>query len=226
MIKIRRKAEHGNINHGWLNTYHHFSFANFFDPKKMGYGPLRVLNDDYINGKTGFDMHPHRDMEIVTYVIDGSLTHKDSLNNERKVTRGQVQYMSAGTGIFHSEHNREDETLRLLQIWILPRTLGGMPNYGDYLFEEKDRLDKWLHFVGQKGTVKLNQDVNFYVTETDKEFEFEVNPGRQIYLVNIEGVTNVNGLELVEGDALMADEDLNFTPKDKSHVLVIEMKKE
>lgn len=226
MIKIRRKAEHGNINHGWLNTYHHFSFANFFDPKKMGYGPLRVLNDDYINGKTGFDMHPHRDMEIVTYVIDGSLTHKDSLNNERKVTRGQVQYMSAGTGIFHSEHNREDETLRLLQIWILPRTLGGMPNYGDYLFEEKDRLDKWLHFVGQKGTVKLNQDVNFYVTETDKEFEFKVNPGRQIYLVNIEGVTNVNGLELVEGDALMADEDLNFTPKDKSHVLVIEMKKE
>lgn len=224
MIKLRKRAEHGNINHGWLNTYHHFSFANFFDPKKMGFGPLRVLNDDYITGKTGFDMHPHKDMEIVTYVIDGSLTHQDSLNNERKVSRGHVQYMSAGTGIFHSEHNKEDETLRLLQIWILPRLLGGLPNYGDFLFNEEDRLDKWLHFVGQNTDVKLNQDVNFYVTETNKKFEFKVNKGRQVYLVNIEGNTKVNNQFLEEGDAVMANEDLFFIPEETSHVLLIEMK--
>lgn len=224
MIKIRKRAEHGNINHGWLNTYHHFSFANFFDPKKMGYGPLRVLNDDYITGKTGFDMHPHKDMEIVTYVINGSLTHQDSLNNERKVSRGHVQYMSAGTGIFHSEHNKEDETLRLLQIWILPRLLGGLPNYGDFLFNEEDRQDKWLHFVGQNADVKLNQDVNFYVTESSKEFEFKVNKGRQVYLVNIEGNTKVNNHFLEEGDAVMANEDLLFIPEATSHVLLIEMK--
>jgi redox-sensitive bicupin YhaK (pirin superfamily) len=224
VIKLRKRAEHGNINHGWLNTYHHFSFANFFDPKKMGFGPLRVLNDDYITGKTGFDMHPHKDMEIVTYVIDGSLTHQDSLNNERKVSRGHVQYMSAGTGIFHSEHNKEDETLRLLQIWILPRLLGGLPNYGDFLFNEEDRLDKWLHFVGQNTDVKLNQDVNFYVTETNKKFEFKVNKGRQVYLVNIEGNTKVNNQFLEEGDAVMANEDLFFIPEETSHVLLIEMK--
>jgi redox-sensitive bicupin YhaK (pirin superfamily) len=224
VIKLRKRAEHGNINHGWLNTYHHFSFANFFDPKKMGFGPLRVLNDDYITGKTGFDMHPHKDMEIVTYVIDGSLTHQDSLNNERKVSRGHVQYMSAGTGIFHSEHNKEDETLRLLQIWILPRLLGGLPNYGDFLFNEEDRLDKWLHFVGQNTDVKLNQDVNFYVTETNKKFEFKVNKGRQVYLVNIEGNTKVNNQFLEEGDAVMANEDLLFIPEETSHVLLIEMK--
>jgi len=225
VIKVRRKAEHGNINHGWLDTYHHFSFANFFDPKKMGYGPLRVLNDDYIHGETGFDMHPHRDMEIVTYVIEGTLTHQDSLHNERQVTRGQVQYMSAGTGIFHSEHNKEEETLRLLQIWIIPRVMGGLPNYGDFLFKKEDRENKWLHFVGQNAEVKLNQDVNFYVTESNEPFEFKCLHGRQVYVVNIEGETTVNGVTLEIGDALMADEDLSFKPLSTSHVLVIEMKK-
>ncbi len=226
MFTIKRKEEHGNINHGWLNTYHHFSFANFFDPNKMGFGPLRVLNDDYINGKTGFDMHPHRDMEIITYVIDGTLTHRDSLHNERSVTRGQVQYMSAGSGIMHSEHNNADETLRLLQIWILPASTGGIPNYGDYLFEPDERKDKWLHFVGED-KIKLNQDVNFYVIETTKPYEFDVEIGRQIYLVNIEGNTLVNDSILKQGDSLMASSmKLTFTPEGSSHVLLIEMKGE
>lgn len=226
MIKVRRKAGHGNINHGWLDTYHHFSFANFFDPKKMGYGSLRVLNDDYIEAHTGFEMHPHKDMEIVTYVINGKLTHKDSLNNERKVGRGQVQYMSAGDGIFHSEHNNEADTLRLIQMWILPRTLGGNPKYGDHLFEDEDRKDKWLHVVGKEGHIMLNQDVNIYVTETDQPFNFEIKTGRKFYMVNLEGETVVNTISLAPGDAVFGNESIHLTPTGTSHVLLVEMKGE
>ena len=226
MIKVRRKAGHGNINHGWLDTYHHFSFASFFDPKKMGYGALRVLNDDYISGNTGFEMHPHKDMEIVTYVIDGTLTHKDSLSNERKVKRGQVQYMSAGDGIFHSEHNNENEMLRLIQMWVLPRTLGGTPKYGDYLFNEEERKDKWLHAVGKGGYIGLNQDVNIYITETDKPFNFDLDKGRKFYMVNLEGETVVNDISLAPGDALFGNEPIHLTPKGTSHVLLVELKGE
>lgn len=225
MFNIRRKSDHGNINHGWLNTYHHFSFANFFDPNKMGFGPLRVLNDDYIEGETGFDMHPHKNMEIITYVISGSLTHKDSMGNERVVSSGQVQYMSAGTGIMHSEHNKDDDTLRLLQMWIVPRVMGGLPNYGDFLYKEEDRIDKWLHFAGAGTEVLINQDVNFYVIETEKTFEFDITHGRQAYIVNIDGQTTINDAQLKQGDSLMTNvEKIEFKPKSKSHVLLIEMK--
>lgn len=224
MIKILRKTEHGHVDHGWLNTYHHFSFASYYDPNKMGYGPLRVLNDDYIAPHTGFEMHPHKNMEIITYVIDGILTHKDSLDNERKVSRGQVQYMSAGSGIFHSEHNRDSEVLRLLQIWVVPKTMGGTPNYGDFLFSEEERSNKWLQLVGAHAKIEINQDVNFYVTETNKDINFEVLKGRKVYVVNIEGETMINGNLLSPGDALQADESLAIEPTKTSHVLVIEMR--
>lgn len=225
MIKKIPRSELGHVEHGWLNTYHHFSFASYFDRDKMGYGPLRVLNDDYIAPNTGFDTHPHENMEIITYVIKGALSHKDSLNNERKVTRGEVQYMSAGTGIFHSEHNRENEELRLLQIWIVPEKKGSEPNYGDHLFKRIDRTDQWLHFVGKGAPISINQDVNFYVTETTVDLFFRVKDDRKLYLVNIEGDTTINGSKLRLGDALISDESLDIKPQSKSHILVIEMKK-
>ncbi len=224
MIKKFSRTELGHVEHGWLKTYHHFSFASYYDSNKMGIGPLRVLNDDYIAPNTGFDRHPHQNMEIITYVIDGELTHKDSLDNERTVSRGQVQYMSAGTGIFHSEHNKSDKPLRLLQVWIIPNRMGVTPNYGDYLFEE-ERKNGWLHFVGKTAPISIHQDVNFYVTETSKKTTFDILKGRQVYIVNIEGKTLINGKTLELGDALLTDEPLHIEPEDTSHIFIIEMKK-
>ncbi len=224
MIKVLKRTELGHVEHGWLNTYHHFSFASYFDRNKMGVGPLRVLNDDYITPHTGFDTHPHQNMEIITYVIDGELTHKDSLDNERTVSRGQVQYMSAGTGIFHSEHNKSDTLLRLLQVWVIPDTVELTPKYGDYLFKD-ERQNNWLHFVGVNSPISVHQDVNFFVTETDKKTFFELTKGRQLYLVNIEGATVINGETLELGDAMISDQSLFIEPKTTSHILIIEMKK-
>ncbi|WP_352417517.1 pirin family protein [Clostridium tertium] len=230
-----RKLDHRNMgksNLGWLKSIFHFSFAEYFNIDNMNFGVLRVINDDLIEGNTGFDLHPHKNMEIVSYVVEGELTHGDTMGNKNTISRGHVQYMSAGTGVYHSEHNLGDSTARLLQIWIIPDKKGYKPAYGDYRFNWGDRKNKWLNIVSSKdgdAAIKINQDANFYVVELDegKEIDFQVGSNRQAYLVQIEGNSTINNLELNERDALeIIEEDILIKADKKSHVLVIEMKKQ
>lgn len=231
MLKKLDIKNMGHSNLGWLNSIFHFSFAQYYNPDNMNFGVLRVINDDIIEAGTGFDTHPHKNMEIVSYVIDGELTHGDSMGNKRTLYRGQVQYMSAGTGVLHSEYNYGDKPGRFLQIWVLPDKNGYAPNYGDYLFDWEERKNKWLHFVSNKtgnAPIKVNQDVNFYALEldADKEITFPVKEGRQAYLVQIEGSSFINNINLTERDALeITEEDITIKSKDTSHFLLIEMKK-
>ncbi|WP_195266179.1 pirin family protein [Clostridium sp. 1001275B_160808_H3] len=230
-----RKLDHRNMgksNLGWLKSIFHFSFAEYFNIDNMNFGVLRVINDDLIEGNTGFDLHPHKDMEIVSYVVEGELTHGDTMGNKNTISRGHVQYMSAGTGVYHSEYNLGDSTARLLQIWVIPDKKGYKPAYGDYRFNWDDRKNKWLNIVSSKdgdAAIKINQDSNFYVVELDKrkEIDFQVGPNRQAYLVQIEGNSTINNLELNERDALeIIEEDILIKADKKSHILVIEMKKQ
>lgn len=230
-----RKLDHRNMgksNLGWLNSIFHFSFAEYFNIDNMNFGVLRVINDDLISAGTGFDFHPHKDMEIVSYVINGELTHADTMGHKNTIYRGEVQYMSAGTGVYHSEHNLGDETARLLQIWVVPDRKDYKPAYGDYRFQWKDRKNKWLNIVSSKegyAPIKINQDANFYVVELDegKEIDFQVDSNRQAYLVQIEGNSIINDVELDEKDALeIIEENIKIKSKKKSHILVIEMKKQ
>lgn len=229
-----RKLDHRNMggsNLGWLNSTFHFSFAEYFNIDNMNFGALRVINDDLIEAHTGFDRHPHRDMEIVSYVVNGELTHADSMGNQGTIHRGEVQYMSAGTGVYHSEHNLGDERLRLLQIWVMPDKKNYEPAYGDYSFKWDDRVNKWLNIVSSKegdAVIKINQDANFYVTELEegKELDFTVENGRQVYLVQIEGESDINGINLEAKDALeIYEEGIKIKAKTKAHILVIELEK-
>ena len=230
MIRKIEMQNMGKSNLGWLRSIFHFSFAGYYNPNNMNFGVLRVINDDLIDQKEGFDTHPHKDMEIISYVVDGELTHADSMGNKRSLKRGHVQYMSAGTGVYHSEHNYGNEILRILQIWILPDKNGYTPNYGDYMFDWNLRKDKWLKIVsGQTGDapIKINQDVNIYVLEleNEKEIELTVEKNRQAYLVQIEGESDINGIQLSPKDALeITEENILIKSNGVSHYLVIEMK--
>ncbi|WP_461612118.1 pirin family protein [Clostridium sp. Marseille-QA1073] len=230
-----RKIESKNIgssNLEWLKSKFHFSFAEYYNPDNINFGVLRVINDDLVQSNTGFDTHPHRDMEIISYVVNGELTHRDSMGNKSTITRGHVQYMSAGTGVYHSEHNFGKETLRLLQIWIFPDQKGYKPNYGDYRFNWDDRQNKWLHMASSKdgdAPIKINQDINAYSLELEKgkEISFPMKEGRQAYLVQIEGMLLANEVELNERDGMeIVEEDILIKAKETSHIIVLEMKKQ
>ena len=231
MLRKIDNTKMGSSDLGWLKSKFHFSFAEYYNPSNINFGALRVINDDLVEAGTGFDTHPHRDMEIISYVIDGELTHGDSMGNKRTLSRGHVQYMSAGTGVFHSEHNHGEETLRFLQIWIFPDKKGYEPNYGEYRFEWNDRKNKWLNIVSSKdgnAPIKLNQDSNIYVLELDKdkEIEFKVGEGRQAYLVQIEGTSDINNIALNMRDGLeIIEEDITIKALETSHFLVIELRK-
>jgi len=230
MLNKIQSSNMGSSDLGWLKSKFHFSFAEYYNPKNMNFGVLRVINDDLIKPNSGFDTHPHRDMEIISYVVNGELTHGDSMGNERTLTRGQVQYMSAGTGVYHSEHNFGNDIARFLQIWIFPDKKGYEPNYGDYRFNWDDRKNKWLHMVSSKegnAPIKINQDANIYALELDKgkDISFPVKQGRQAYLVQIEGNSIINNIELSDRDALeITEEDILVNAKETSHILIIEMK--
>ncbi|WP_026476518.1 pirin family protein [Alkaliphilus transvaalensis] len=232
MLKKKEHGKMGRNNLDWLQALFHFSFGDYYDPNNKKFGVLRVFNDDIIAPKTGFDTHPHRDMEIITYIIEGKLTHEDSMGNKSSITRGQVQYMSAGTGVFHSEHNLEDEPIRSLQIWILPDAKDHTPNYGDQKFEWDERKNKWLHIISDKNgsaPIKINQDTNFYVIELDqgKEIDFPVKENRQAYLVQIEGNSTINNIKLETRDALeIYEEDIKIMADETSHFILIEMAKQ
>jgi redox-sensitive bicupin YhaK (pirin superfamily) len=231
MLRKLESNKMGSSDLGWLKSKFHFSFAEYYNPKNMNFGVLRVINDDLIAPHTGFDTHPHKDMEIISYVVDGELTHGDSMGNKSTLQRGHVQYMSAGTGVLHSEHNLGEKTARLLQIWILPDKKGYMPNYGEYRFDWMERKNNWLHMVSSKegdAIVKINQDINISAIELEqgKEASFSVKEGRQAYLVQIEGTSTINGVTLEQRDAMeIVEENIIIKPETLSHFLIIEMRK-
>lgn len=231
MIKIIDSKKMGRSELGWLHSLFHFSFAEYYNPENMQFGMLRVVNDDLIEPGTGFDTHPHANMEIVSYVVDGVLTHRDSMNNQRELTRGQVQYMSAGTGVTHSEYNLTKGVSRLLQIWILPDKKGYQPNYGDYRFDWADRENKWMHIVSGEmgdGPIKIHQDMDISVLslEAGRELDYILADGRQAYLIQIEGKGKVNGQSLSARDGAEITEEGRITLKAEqtSHFIIFDMK--
>lgn len=216
------------------DTHFHFSFAHYHDPSRMGFGALRVLNDDDVLPHSGFERHPHRDMEIVSYVVSGELTHWDSATNTPAVLkRGHVQTVTAGTGVWHSELNRHAGRTRFLQIWILPPAAGLPVRYENHAFDASQRENKLLHIVGTAGEgarLHLHQDVNFYVSElTDPKatVKFSLQAGRQAYINNFEGAVKIDGLPILfERDALeiAGPAELTFSANGgHAHFILIEM---
>ncbi len=208
VFAIQRAGDRAFFDHDWLKTYHSFSFAEYDDPNNQNWGALRVFNDDYIAGGAGFPPHPHRDMEIVTYVLSGQLAHRDSMGNHGVVGPGGVQFMSAGTGVRHSEfNNTADKTLHLVQMWVLPGETGSAPSYGQRDFTVEDRRNKWLTIVsGEDGVdapIHITQKTTFSVTRLEnanlvKEFA----PKRYGFLFIAEGSVEANGETLRGGDAV------------------------
>ena len=216
--------------HGWLKSRFHFSFAEYRNPENIHYGPLRVMNDDTIAPHSGFAMHPHENMEIITYILRGELTHQDSMGNKERLGRGGVQYMSAGTGVMHSEMNEGDEAVHLIQTWILPKEKGLAPKYGSRRFARVERRNRWLHLVGPAGSnapVTIYQDADMYAGEIDagETLGFEFSSGHQLYLKVMEGRAEINGTVFEQGDAAEIEEEaLRITALATAHLLLVEMK--
>lgn len=209
MIRIRKSGERGYFNQGWLQSYHSFSFANYYDPQFMGWGNLRVINEDWIAPGMGFGTHGHKDMEIVTYVLEGELAHKDSMGNVETIPPGDVQRMSAGTGVMHSEFNHaQGQKTHLLQIWIEPNRKGVTPSYEQKTFpreEKRGRLRLVASPNAQDGSVAIHADAKMYVglfDENDKT-SLGLDPSRKAYIHLIRGEAQINGASLAAGDALM-----------------------
>ncbi|MGB5336377.1 MAG: pirin family protein [Woeseiaceae bacterium] len=206
MFDIIQSDTRGAADHGWLRAKHTFSFANYYNPERVEFGTLRVINEDRVAPGKGFGTHPHRDMEIITYVIDGAIEHKDSMGNGEVITPGEVQRMTAGTGVLHSEFNHsQDKELHLLQIWIYPEKTGLEPSYEQTRFTREEKLNR-LRLVGSRdgrdGSVTIHQDVNLYasVLEQDNEVSLDVGDERKIFVQVIHGDIGVNGQALSAGD--------------------------
>jgi len=232
MLKHIKHTKLGRSQRGWLDSHFHFSFAEYYNPDNIQFGVLRVLNDDIVLPGTGFTPHSHENMEVISYVVRGELSHKDSMGNMHTLTRGQAQYMSAGTGVTHSEMNDGTDVLRFLQMWILPDKTGHAPNYGEYRFEWKDRFNKWLPIAtGYQNTensapIKIHADANVYaaVLSADESLDFVVAENRQAYLLVIEGEATVEGIKLVERDAMeIVEQNVTITTGDYAHLYMIEM---
>ena len=213
MITLRPATERGHANHGWLDSWHSFSFAGYHDPRHVHWGPLRVINEDCVAAGQGFGAHSHRDMEIISYVLDGSLAHKDSMGNAASIVPGEVQRMSAGTGVTHSEYNHEaDRTTHFLQIWILPDRQGVAPGYEQKAYpeaEKRGRLRLVASADGADGSVRMHQDARMYagLFDADESAALDIAPGRLAYVHMARGKAVVNGHALSAGDALLyADE--------------------
>ena len=230
MKMIRRANERGHAEHGWLDTYHTFSFANYYDPNWMGFRSLRVINDDLVMPKMGFGTHPHRDMEIITYVLSGALQHKDSMGNGRVIRPGEVQYMAAGTGVQHSEFNpSQDEAVHLLQIWIVPERRGVKPHYAEKSLVEapKGQFNLVTSKSGRDGSLAINQDAELYVAklETGNEVSHALKPGRHAWVHVAEGEVKFNGDTLRSGDAVaLSDESgVQLVAAKPSQVLLFDL---
>lgn len=233
MIKIRKSDERGHVNYGWLDTYYTFSFANYYDPEYMGFSNLRVINEDKLKGGHGFDAHPHRDMEIVTYVIEGALEHKDSMGNSSIIKAGDFQKMTAGNGVIHSEYNAsQTETVHLFQIWILPDKTGLTPQYEQVTIDRENNKDKLLLVATGKrdkdnGIIFINQDTDIYLgfLKRNEEISHKIGNDRNLWLHVIKGNINLSGHQLSIGDgAAINNEDvIEITSEDNSEIMIFNM---
>ncbi len=211
MIKLRKSQARGHANHGWLDSYHTFSFARYFDPEYMGYSVLRVINEDVIAPAQGFGMHPHRDMEIVTYILQGELRHEDSMGNGSVLRAGDVQRMTAGTGVVHSEFNASATApVHLLQIWLLPERNNITPGYEEKHFAQAKKQDRWCLVAsrdGREGSLVIHQDVALYATCMSKgaHLSYAVKNERSLYVQLARGSITLNGEALHAGDAAAID---------------------
>jgi hypothetical protein len=231
MITIRKANERGHANHGWLDTYHTFSFAGYRDTEHMRFRVLRVINEDRVAPGKGFGTHPHNDMEIITYVLDGALEHKDSMGNGSVIRPGDVQHMSAGTGVMHSEFNHsETETVHLYQIWLFPREKGIEPGWDQKSFADKLR-DGGLVLVaspdGADGSLTINQDARLYASflGEGERLTHDIAPGRHAWLQVARGIATVNGTSLEAGDgAAISDETtLQVEAGDMAEILLFDL---
>lgn len=231
MLTLRKSEERGHANHGWLNTYHSFSFANYFDPDYMGFGVLRVINEDVVQPARGFGTHPHRDMEIITYILEGSLEHKDSMGNGSIIKPGDVQRMTAGTGITHSEFNpSKTEPVHLLQIWIIPEKNGLTPSYEQKHFTQQQKHNNLCLIAspdGREESVKVYQNINLYATVLDagKTLQIDMQRHRQAWVQIVRGEVIVNGVLISAGDGVAIGEEtsLKIEAKNAAELLLFDL---
>jgi redox-sensitive bicupin YhaK (pirin superfamily) len=231
MLTVRKAGERGHANHGWLDTWHTFSFADYYDASEMGFGALRVINDDKVEPGQGFGMHGHRDMEIITYVLEGALEHKDSMGNGSVIRPGDVQRMSAGTGVRHSEFNpSREERVHLLQIWIEPRITGVRPSYEEKQFgteDKKGRLRLIASPDGRDGSVTIHQDAYVYAALLDGKdaVAHRLARGRRAYLHVARGAVKMNGVELKGGDGvkLTEESEIKFSGAKQAELLIFDL---
>jgi quercetin 2,3-dioxygenase len=229
MTELRRSAERGHANHGWLDSYHSFSFADYYDPQHMGYGPLRVINEDRVQPGKGFGTHGHRDMEIITYVLEGSLGHQDSMGNGSTIVPGDVQRMSAGSGVRHSEHNHDKQGVtHFLQIWIEPSVQGIAPSYEQKHFKPEDKRGRLRLIVspdGRDGSVRIHQDALVYAGLFDgrENASYELkNPRGYVHVAR--GRITANGQVLNAGDALKTEDGaIELENAEQAEVLVFDL---
>lgn len=231
MLQIRKSNDRGHANHGWLNTYHTFSFASYRDPRHMGFRSLRVMNEDWVAPGQGFGTHPHQDMEIVTYVLEGALEHKDSMGNGEVLRPGEFQRMTAGTGITHSEFNPSPtEPVHLYQIWLFPSEKGLEPSYEQRRFPESDRHNK-LQLVaspsGEHGSLLIHQDARIYLGNLDKgsQIHQQFASGRHAWLQVLRGSVTVNGqrLETSDGVAVSDEAELAIQAAENAEIMLFDL---
>lgn len=231
MPEILSSDERGSANHGWLDSRHTFSFADYYDPQRMGFGPLRVINEDRVRPGAGFPTHPHRDMEILSYVIDGALEHADSLGTGSVIRRGEIQYLRAGTGVTHSEYNHsQTEPVHFLQIWIVPGRLGAVPHYDQRALAEAERENRWLLMAsssGREGSIEIQRDVDVYSARLDQDVRLTraSGEGRGAWLQVVRGRVQVAGAELAAGDAaaFAAGEGLELVGAGEAELLLFDV---
>lgn len=230
MIERRKFSELGGADHGWLKAKHHFSFAGYYDPARTGFGSLLVWNDDEIAPKTGFPPHPHSDMEIITYVRDGAITHEDSLGNKGRTAAGDVQVMSAGTGIRHAEYNLESEPTRLFQIWIEPTGAGGKPSWGAKPFPKSDRSGHWVTLAsgigGDEDALPIRADARVLgaTLKQGESLNYALAKGRSAYLVPAKGAIEVNGVRIDarDGAAIRDESRLDIKALDEAELVLVD----
>jgi len=231
MIAIRRSGERGYAHHGWLESWHSFSFADYRDPDHVQFGPLRVINEDIVQPSTGFGTHGHRDMEILTYVLSGTLRHRDSTGSSGDIRYGEVQVMSAGTGVQHSEVNPSpDEAVHLLQIWIMPDKQNLTPGYQQKEFPLQDKLARWCLLASPdaaQGSLLIHQDARVFAARLDgaEKLDYPIAAGRKIYLHVARGDLQANGNALTAGDALMYEDEekVELSAAKEAEVLLFDM---
>ena len=230
MIEKRSFDSLGHADHGWLNARHHFSFADYYDPSRMGWGAIRVWNDDEIAANSGFPAHPHKDMEIITYVRQGAITHQDSMGNQGRTGAGDVQVMSAGTGVRHAEYNLEPETSRIFQIWILPREGGGQPSWGAKPFPKGDRSGKFVTlasgFEGDDEALPIRADARVLgaTLKAGESVEHIVGNGRHAYLVPAVGAIEIDGqrFDARDGAALSGGQTVKITALEDAEIVLVD----